>query len=57
MQFLILQDEGGGIAVGIGAFVLVIWAVVILASFFWIWMLNDAQVNEPTTNEKIFGSW
>jgi hypothetical protein len=36
-----------------GAFILVIWALVILASVFWLWMLIDALINEPTTNDKI----
>ena len=31
----------------------VIWALVIVASIFWLWMLIDALLNEPTTNEKI----
>jgi hypothetical protein len=53
MQFLTLLDDGGGLFVGLGAFVLVVWALVILASVFWIWMLIDALVNEPTTNDKI----
>jgi Phospholipase_D-nuclease N-terminal len=58
MQLLALLDSalpegGGGMVVGLGAFVLVIWALVILATVFWLWMLIDALVNEPTTNDKI----
>jgi Phospholipase_D-nuclease N-terminal len=58
MQLLALLDgdlpaSGGGMVVGLGAFVFVIWAVVILATVFWLWMLIDALVNEPTTNDKI----
>src|SRR5947207_2907960 len=44
---------GGGLFVGLGAFVLVIWVLAIAATVFWIWMLIDALVNEPTTNDKI----
>jgi hypothetical protein len=53
MQLLALLDDGTGLFVGLGAFVIVIWALVILATVFWIWMLIDALVNEPTTNDKI----
>jgi hypothetical protein len=53
-QLIVLaQTDGGGMLVGLGAFVFVIWLLVILASIFWIWMLIDALVNEPTTEQKI----
>jgi ABC-type multidrug transport system fused ATPase/permease subunit len=31
----------------------VIWVTAIVATVFWLWMLIDALVNEPGTNEKI----
>src|SRR2546430_1537962 len=42
-------DIFGG-AVGL---VCLLWALGIAATLFWLWMLIDALVNEPTTNEKI----
>ncbi len=53
MQLLALLDDGTGLFVGLGAFVIVIWLLVILATVFWVWMLIDALMNEPTTNDKI----
>jgi hypothetical protein len=53
MQLLALLDDGTGLFVGLGAFMVVIWMLVILATVFWIWMLIDALVNEPTTDDKI----
>ncbi len=50
---VLAQTDGGGVLVGLGAFVFVIWLLVILASIFWIWMLVDALINEPTTEQKI----
>ena len=47
-QFLLADVVGGAIGV-----VLLIWVLAIAASVFWIWMLIDALVNEPTTNDKI----
>jgi len=57
MHTLILfaqQDGGGGDLLG-GALGLmcVFWVLAIAASVFWLWMLIDALMHEPTTNEKI----
>ena len=49
MNLILFADLLGG-AIGV---VLLIWVLVIAASIFWIWMLIDALVNEPTTNDKI----
>src|SRR5262245_681195 len=48
------QPDGGGDLFG-GAIGLMcdFWILAIVASIFWIWMLIDALMNEPTTNEKI----
>ena len=46
-------DAGGGLLVGFGAFFFVMVLLAIAATVFWIWMLIDALVNEPTTNDKI----
>ncbi|HEX5268999.1 MAG TPA: PLD nuclease N-terminal domain-containing protein [Gemmataceae bacterium] len=53
MQLLALLDDGTGLFVGLGAFMVVVWVLVIAATIFWVWMLIDALVNEPTTNDKI----
>ena len=36
-----------------GGVFLVILALVILTSIFWLWMLVDALTNEPTTEQKL----
>jgi hypothetical protein len=46
-------DAGGAVAGGLLSMVCVFWAIGIIASIFWLWMLVDALINEPTTNEKI----
>ena len=59
MLFMTLWAEGEGLLAGgeqtfaVWAFILVVWLLVIVASVFWLWMLIDALVNEPTTNDKI----
>jgi phospholipase D-like protein len=54
---LLAQNDGGGgaggLLGGLGALVCVLWVIGIVATIFWLWMLIDALVNEPTTNEKI----
>ena len=51
---LFAQDAGGmDLFQGVLSMMLVVWAIAIAASIFWIWMLVDALVNEPTTNEKL----
>jgi Phospholipase_D-nuclease N-terminal len=57
MHTLILfaqQDGGSGDLLG-GALGLMclFWVLAIAASVFWLWMLIDALLHEPTTNEKI----
>jgi len=46
-------DDGGGALGGVLGVMCVVWVLVILATVFWLWMLVDALMNEPTTNEKI----
>ncbi len=53
LTLLAQNDPGAGLLGGLAAFMIVIWLLVIVASIFWIWMLIDALVNEPTTNDKI----
>ena len=49
-----VPDAGGsGLLGGALGVMCVLWALAIAASIFWLWMLIDALVNEPTTNEKI----
>lgn len=43
----------GGALGGLLGLACVFWVLAIVASIFWIWMLIDALMNEPTTNEKI----
>jgi hypothetical protein len=47
------QDGGAGLLGGLAAFGVLIVVLVIVASIFWLWMLIDALVNEPTTNDKM----
>ena len=46
-------DAGGVLAGGLLSMVCVFWVLGIVASLFWLWMLVDALLNEPSTNEKI----
>jgi len=46
-------DGGAGLLAGLGAFIVIFWILAILTSLFWLWMLIDALMNEPTTNDKI----
>jgi hypothetical protein len=51
---LYAQDNGGAdILGGILSVFCVLWVLVIAASIFGLWMLVDALLNEPTTNDKI----
>ena len=45
--------DGGDVAGGLFGAMCVVWLLAGLASLFWLWMLIDALMNEPTTNEKI----
>ena len=45
--------DGGDVAGGIFGAMCLFWVLALLASLFWLWMLIDALMNEPTTNEKI----
>ena len=47
------NDGGGGVLAGIGALMCLFVGLGIVATAFWIWMLVDALMNEPTSNEKI----
>jgi len=47
------NDDGGGFVAGMGALMCLFVGLGIVATAFWIWMLVDALMNEPTTNEKI----
>jgi hypothetical protein len=51
------QPDGGGgggdLLGGALGLACVFWVLAIVASLFWLWMLIDALMNEPTTNEKI----
>lgn len=57
LSVLAQQPDGGGgggdLLGGALGLVCVFWVLAIVASLFWLWMLIDALVNEPTTNEKI----
>jgi hypothetical protein len=45
-------DAAGPLA-GLLSMVLVFWVIGIALTVFWLWMLIDALVNEPTPNDKI----
>ena len=47
------NDGAGGVLAGMGALMCLFIGLGIVATAFWIWMLVDALMNEPTTNEKI----
>ena len=53
LTLLAQQPDGGDALGGALGVMCVIWVLAILASIFWLWMLIDALMNEPTTNEKI----
>ncbi len=57
IAMLLAQDNGAGAAWGVfggaAALVIVLWLIGIAATVFWIWLLIDALVNEPTTEQKI----
>jgi hypothetical protein len=38
---------------GVFGLMCVFWIIGLLASIFWIWMLVDALIYEPTTGEKL----
>lgn len=48
-------DVGDAAGLFGGAMVLIVlfWIVGIAATIFWLWMMIDALVNEPTTERKI----
>ena len=51
---LLAQQDGGGDALGgILSAACVLWVLGLAVGVFWLWMLIDALMNEPTTNEKI----
>src|SRR5437868_15485747 len=53
-MILLAQDSAGwGVFGGAVGIMLVVWAIAIAATIFWVWMLVDALVNEPTSNDKI----
>lgn len=52
VNLFVAQSSAGAVA-GAGAFFIVVWVVIALLSIFWLWMLIDALVNEPTVGEKI----
>jgi hypothetical protein len=47
------SDGGFGILGGALALIALFWVVAIAATIFQIWMLIDAVINEPTTEQKI----
>jgi hypothetical protein len=51
-----LADAGTVAAAGIGAFMIVIWGIVLLGTIFVIWMLVDCLTSGMPTNEKILWS-
>ena len=56
MQDLLLfaQDDGGAkLFGGFLSLMCIFWVIGIIATIFWLWMLIDAIISEPTTNEKI----
>ena len=46
-------DAAAGVAGGIFSFMCFVWVLGLVASIFWLWMLIDALMNEPETNQKI----
>ena len=38
---------------GAAVIVIVFWVFALVATGFWLWMLVDALINEPDTNQKI----
>jgi hypothetical protein len=46
-------SAAAGVFGGTLLLMLFLWVVGIAATVFWLWMLVDALVNEPTTEQKI----
>jgi hypothetical protein len=46
-------DPTVGLFGGMAAAIIIFWIIALIASIFWLWMLIDAVVYEPTTEEKI----
>jgi len=44
---------GSGVVAGLGIFMILVWAIVLLGSIFVIWMLIDCLTSSLPTNEKI----
>ena len=38
---------------GAAAMIIFFWVLALAANVFWLWMLVDALVNEPDTNQKL----
>jgi Phospholipase_D-nuclease N-terminal len=53
LTLLAQQPDGGDVLGGAIGLMCVFWVLGILATIFWLWMLIDALMHEPTTNEKI----
>jgi hypothetical protein len=53
ITLLAQADPTVGLLGGMAAFMIVVWILALIATAFWLWMLIDAVVNEPTTEEKI----
>jgi hypothetical protein len=47
------SGAGAGVVGAVFGIYLVLMILAILATVFWLWMLIDALVNEPTANDKI----
>jgi hypothetical protein len=53
ITLLAQADPTVGLLGGMAAFMIVFWILAIITSVFWLWMLIDALVYEPTTEGKI----
>src|SRR5262245_13258234 len=53
LTLLAQQPDGGDVLGDAIGLMCVFWVLGILATIFWLWMLIDALMHEPTTNEKI----
>jgi hypothetical protein len=49
---ILAQHDGGSFIIA-GLLVLAIWFYMIAASMFWLWMLLEALVHEPSANRRV----
>jgi hypothetical protein len=47
------SDSGAGLFAGMGILILVFWAIALIGTVFWLWMLIDCLTSAMPANEKV----